>query len=111
MYPNRRGLESRWALVLALLAPAAWAHGANVIYMMLTEAPGGALEDVVTVTAGTLSQLAPIDADKDGALSQADLDARAAAIAAGVWDQMSLEAAGACVRSGEQAVLRQGYVE
>jgi hypothetical protein len=112
MYPNRRGRERRWAvLALMLLAPSAWAHDADVIYVMLNEAPGGALEEVVTLTAGTLSQLAPIDADKDGTLSQTDLDARGAAIVAGVWEQMPLESATPCARSGEQAVLREGYVE
>lgn len=115
MYPNRRGLErlaSPFGIALALLvAPVASAHDADVIYVLLTEHPGGALEEVVTLTAGTLSQLAPIDADKDGALSQADLDARADAIAAGVWNQIPLEADSSCTRSGEQALLREGYVE
>ena len=111
MYPNRRGLE-RLALALVLLAAPAWAHDSDVIYVMLSQQPtGGALDEVVTLTAGTLSQLAPIDADNDGALSQGDLDARGAAIAAGVWDQMPLEATAPCTRSADQAVLRDGYVE
>lgn len=111
MYSNHRGLERRAALALVLLAGAAWAHDADVIYVQLTELSGGGLEEAVTLTAGTLSQLAPIDADGDGALSQADLDARADAIAAGVWDQMPLEATTPCVRSSPRAILREGYVE
>ncbi len=111
MYPNRRGLE-RLGLLVALLAPAAWAHDADVVYVMLTEQPGGALEEAVTLTAGTLGQLAPVDADGDGSLTQEDLDARAAAISAGVWDQMPLsQGEAACSRSAEQALLRDGYVE
>jgi len=111
MYPNRRGLE-RLALALVLLAPAAWAHDADVIYVMLTEQPGGALEEAVTLTAGTLGQLAPVDADGDGSLTQPDLDARADAIAAGVWDQMPLSQGEAeCTRTAGQALLRDGYVE
>lgn len=108
MYPNHPGLERRWALVIALWAGAAWAHDADVIYAQLTIDPAGGFTEAITLTAGTLSQLAPIDADGDGTLTQADLDARAAAIAAGVWDQVPLSA---CTRSGEQAFLRDGYVE
>lgn len=112
MYPNHRGLESRWvALAALLLAPPAWAHDADVIYVLLTDAPGGDLEEVVTLTAGTLSQLAPVDENRDGALSQADLDARGDAIKAGVWEQMPLEADARCLRSQERARLRDGYVE
>ena len=112
MYPNHRGLERRWLLLAALLAAgSARAHDADIIYVLLTDAAGGGLEEVVTLTAGTLSQLAPVDADADGALSQADLDARTAAINAGVWDQMTLEADVPCVRSGERAILRDGFVE
>ncbi len=112
MYPNRPVVERRWALmVLCLFAATASAHDADVIYVTLTEAPPGALEERVTLTASTLSQLAPIDADQDGALSQEDLDSRSAAIAAGVWDQMPLQAATPCVRSSERALVRDGYVE
>ncbi|MBS1151977.1 MAG: hypothetical protein H6Q89_3675, partial [Myxococcaceae bacterium] len=116
MYPNRRGLERRWALALLLLAPTAWAHDADVVYVMLADAPGGQLEEHLTLTASTLSLLAPIDADRDGSLSQADLDARAGAISAGVWEQLPLAggvggAGRPCVRSAERALLREGYVE
>jgi hypothetical protein len=112
MYPNHRGLERRWALLAAvLLAPAAWAHDADVIYVRLTDAAAGELDENVTLTAGTLSQLAPIDADGDGALSQSDLDARTDALRAGVWDQMPLEAQTPCARRAEKAVLRDGFVE
>lgn len=111
MYPNRRGLERKGrtagALLALLLATPAWAHDADVIYVLANEREGG-VEEVVTITPGTLSQLAPIDADGDGALSQADLDARAAAIAAGVWDQIPIDG---CTRSGEAAQLHEGYVE
>ncbi len=110
-----RGLLWRWAaLATVALAGLAWAHDADVIYVLLTEpAPGpeARMEEVVTLTAGTLSQLAPVDADGDGALSQADLDARADAIVAGVWNQMPLEAGVPCARGAERAILRDGYVE
>ena len=109
MYSNHRGLESRWlALAMLWLPSSASAHDADVIYVLLTDAASGALEEVVTLTAGTLTQLAPVDADGDGSLSQADLDARADAIKAGVWDQMPLEG---CTRSAERAILRDGFVE
>lgn len=110
MYPNHRGLERRWAAValgLLLLPTAARAHDADVVFATLTE-DGDGLTEVLTLTAGTLSQLAPVDADGDGALTQTDLDARAAAVVAGVWEQIPLTP---CTRSREKAVVREGFVE
>src|SRR5688572_25086218 len=112
MYPNRRGLESRWLVLIALLwGGAASAHDADVVYVQLSGPDHAQLHELVTLTAGTLSLLAPVDADGDGALSQADLDARADAIKAGVWDQMPLQADLPCSRSDERAQVREGYVE
>jgi hypothetical protein len=102
----------RRAVLLAVLlgSTGARAHDADVLFADVRSVPDG-LEEVLTLTGGTLGQLAPIDADGDGVVSQADLDARAAAIVAGVWAQAPLTAAGvACARSDERAVLREGFV-
>jgi len=104
----------RRCVALALVfASAAAAHDADVIYVSARSAEaGGALEEVITLTGAALGQLAPVDADGDGMISQGDLDARAAAIAAGVWDDVPLTAGGAaCVRGAPTALLREGYVE
>jgi hypothetical protein len=100
-------------LVLALASAGAAAHDADVIYVSARtgDRPGEVVE-IVTLTGAALGQLAPIDADRDGLVSQGDLTARAAAIAVGVWDDMPLVAgAAACPRSQEVAVLREGFVE
>ncbi len=100
-------------LAAVLLAGRALAHDADVIFVTLDAADGGRLVERVTLTAGTLGQLAPVDANADQVLDQADLDGSAAALLAGVWDDMPLAtAAGArCRRSAERATLREGYVE
>jgi hypothetical protein len=95
---------------LLIVSHPAGAHDADVIYARLEDAPGGFVE-IVTLTNATLSQLAPIDADGDGLLTQGDLDARAAALTAGVWNDMPLSSAGKpCERSDEAARLEDGYV-
>jgi hypothetical protein len=99
--------------VLALAATGAAAHDADVIYVSARsgDRPGIVVE-VVTLTGAALGQLAPIDADGDGLVSQADLSARAAAIDTGVWDDMPLTAGGVpCFREATAAALREGYVE
>lgn len=103
----------RWLLPpLVLLGLAAHAHDADVIFAQLASGPApGVLEESVTLTAATLGLLAPVDADGDGALSQADLDARAKALRAGVWDEAPLQAGGQPCALGETfAELREGYV-
>lgn len=98
-------------LVLAVALPAG-AHDADVIYTSLEDGEAGALVERVTLTGNALALLAPVDADHDRTLSQADLDARRTAVLAGVWDEAPLSAQGAaCVRSAEAAVLHEGYVE
>ncbi|MBL8950017.1 MAG: hypothetical protein JNK82_04515 [Myxococcaceae bacterium] len=63
--------------------------------------------ETVTMTADTLAMLAPIDADGDGELTQADLDARAEALKLGVWEQAKLSP---CTRSRERASIEPGFV-
>ncbi|MEW6431950.1 MAG: hypothetical protein AB1730_10625 [Myxococcota bacterium] len=101
------------AIALVLHAAAVAAHDADVIYVSARsgDRPGEVVE-VVTLTGAALGQLAPIDADGDGLVSQADLSAKAAAIAVGVWDDMPLTAGGAaCARMASTATLQEGYVE
>ncbi|MCA2978892.1 MAG: hypothetical protein INH37_11440 [Myxococcaceae bacterium] len=112
MPPDRRRTTTR----LALLAGCLWAgltaaHDADVVYARLEAGPGGALLEIVTLTNATLAQLAPVDADGDGVLTQTDLDARADSLRAGVWSDLPLSAGGvACARSDEAAVLDEGFV-
>ncbi len=97
--------------VLFAVTPAR-AHDADVISVLTTAERSGALEQHVTMTPATAVLLAPLDADGDSTLTQRDLDTRSLSLTAGVWEQMRLEAAGApCTRSGEGAVLHEGYVE
>ncbi len=105
----------RWVLFVAIsLASVAWAHDADVIYALVEqhgEAPN-VLVETLTLTSSSLGLLAPLDVDADGALSQADLDARAGALRAGVWDDMPLSAGGArCTFLEGKARLRDGFVE
>jgi hypothetical protein len=97
----------------ALIAIPASAHDADVIAVQLEpDASGALLSELVVLTADSLALLAPVDADGDGLLTQADLDARAAAIASGVWDDMPLSAGAVpCARSAESALVREGLVE
>jgi len=79
-------------------------HVADEIVVSLDEQT---MTQQITMTADTLALLAPVDADGDGELTQADLDARADAIRLGVWEQAKLEP---CTRSGERASIEPGYV-
>lgn len=100
------------ALFVALLivSQAASAHDADVIYARLETAADG-LTEIVTLTSATLLQLAPVDADHDGLLTQADLDASSAALIAGVWNDLPLSAGGVpCPRSAEAARLEEGFI-
>jgi hypothetical protein len=104
------------ALLLLLAAPPVRAHDADllVVHVQRTPAAAGAVEvrERVTLTAGTLALLVPADADGSGAVEQADLDARAAALGLGVWDAMPLSAGGVpCERLETAAQLRPTFVE
>lgn len=99
------------AAKVALCASLAQAHDADVIYVQ-TETHHGQVTEVVTLTTATLAQLAPVDADANGELTQTELDARADSIHAGVWAQMPLTAGGQrCASENERAQLRSGFVE
>jgi len=101
----------RFAYGLVLLAAAAGAHDLDVVYVQLQDADGGLVERL-TMAAGTLGQLAPVDADGDGQLTEADLAARADAVRAGVWAQMPLFAGGApCAFGPPQTAIRDTYLE
>lgn len=80
------------------------AHAADEIIVTLDEA---SMTETVTMTADTLAMLAPIDADGDGELTQADLDARKDALKVGVWEQAKLQP---CTRTNETATLEPGFV-
>lgn len=96
---------------LLLVTLPARAHDADVLYARLEPGPPGTLIEIVTLTNATLALLAPVDADDDGVLSQADLDARADAVKAGVWADLPLSAGGvACSRFDESAQLEDGFV-
>ncbi len=102
-------------LLLCLLAGAARAHDADLIYARLdvTRSPGAQrVQEVLTLAPGALIQLAPVDADGDRQLTQAELDAHADALAAGVWEQAPLKAgASLCTREAAAAVLKDSHVE
>jgi hypothetical protein len=105
----------RWVLpVFLLLAGSAGAHDADILYAQLWRPAAGEPEvrERITLTPDTLGRLIPADADGDGGLSQADLDAREAALALGIWDAIPLSAGGQpCPRTGATARLRESYVE
>lgn len=97
-----------WALAacLAAIAPAARAHDADVIYVQPREA-GKTVTIAATMTAQTLALLAPIDADGDGLLTQADADQSAAAIRLGFWEQAPLTGNGArCALGAARTLVR-----
>ncbi|MCY1077776.1 HupE/UreJ family protein [Archangium lansingense] len=107
---------ARLALPLALLvvAGSASAHDADILYAQLwrPEASGPEVRERLTLTADSLALLIPADADGDGALTQADLDARAPALAVGIWDSIPLSAGGQpCTRTGTSARVRESFVE
>lgn len=107
-------MRRTYPLVVAILALAvqADAHDADVVYASLSGGAGGQLIETVTLTGNTLALLAPVDADHDGNLTQADLNQSEGALKAGVWDEAPLSANGvACAHAQEFAGLREGYVE
>ncbi len=102
----------RFSAAVLLVSGVARAHDADIIYV-LADAREAQVIETLTLTASTLGQLAPVDADHDGELSQRDLDARTDALRAGVWDQLPLTAAATpCTRAPtETARLREGFIE
>ncbi|MBM4380013.1 MAG: HupE/UreJ family protein [Deltaproteobacteria bacterium] len=100
-------------LSLLLLAPAAWAHDADLVAVQVQRGPGAQrVEAQVRVTAETLGLLAPVDADGDGLLSDADLAARAEALRAGVWGAMPLSSGGRpCALEGASSRIGEALVE
>jgi hypothetical protein len=105
---------ARLAVPLALLlgAGAARAHDADIIYTQVRRTQEGSPEVRVrlTLTASTLSLLLP--ADGDGNLSQAELDARRAALEVGIWDALPLTAGGQpCTRQEHAALRAETFVE
>lgn len=99
---------ARLAVPLALLlgAGAARAHDTDIIYTQVwrTRPDGPEVRVLLTLTAGALSLVLPVDADGDGTVSQADLDARRAALEVGFWDALPLTAGGApCTRKEHAA--------
>ncbi len=100
--------------VLALAPRAASAHDADIVYARLERSgpTSSEVREQLTLTAATLALLAPIDADGDGQLSQADLDARSEAMAAGVWAAAPLSVGSVpCSIGRASASLKAGYVE
>jgi hypothetical protein len=78
-----------------------------------SETGGPEVRERLTLTADTLALLIPAaDADGDGALTQGDLDARAPALAVGIWDAIALSAGGQpCARTETRARVRESFVE
>ena len=99
---------ARIAVPLALLlgAGVARAHDADIIYTQVqrTKAEASEVRVRLTMTGSTLLRVLPADADGDGTVSQADLDARRSALEVGLWDALPLTAGGApCTRQEHAA--------
>lgn len=101
------------ALALLLTSAAAFAHDADIIYAQVQRTAGSAeVVEILTMTPGTLLLLAPVDENRDGAISGAELRARTDAIAAGVWESLPMSAGGiGCSRIAEQARIKETYLE
>jgi hypothetical protein len=112
--PMRRTARLALPLALLVVAGSASAHDADILHAQLwrPEAGGPEVRERLTLTADTLALLIPADADGDGALTQADLEARAPALAVGLWDAIPLSAGGQpCARTGTSARVRESFVE
>jgi hypothetical protein len=99
-------------LLLPLLLPRpAWAHDADILYVEAREGAAGRVEERLTLTAGSLLLLAPVDASGDGAVDAAELAAGADALVYGVWEQAPLRAGGRpCVREATGAEVHEGFL-
>lgn len=60
-------------MLVVVVAAAARAHPADLLSLVVVEQPSGGLETSVVLTAETLGLLAPVDADRDGLLTAAEL--------------------------------------
>jgi hypothetical protein len=110
----RRTAPLALSLTLLLVAGSAGAHDADILYAQLWRPQAGQPEvrERLTLTAETLALLIPADADGDGVLTQADLDALGPALAVGIWDAIPLTAGGQpCARTGATARVRETFVE
>ena len=101
-----------WVGLLSLLvACAAWAHDADIVYAQIARGADGLVTEQLTMTDNTLLQLAPIDADGDGLVSGDELSHGTDAIAAGIWDELPLSAQkGPCTRQSMQAGQKDNYL-
>lgn len=101
------------ALPLLLTSAAAFGHDADIIYAQVQRTAGSAeVVEILTLTPSTLLLLAPVDENRDGAISEAELSARKDAIAAGVWESLPMSAGGVrCPRTEEQARIKETYLE
>jgi hypothetical protein len=100
-------------LLLSILASGtAWCHTADAIQVQVGRlADAGELVERVALSPELLLRLAPLDADGDGRVTGAELDAGAPALAAGVWAGLPMTAGGgACQRCCERASLAGGAV-
>ncbi|XXF81000.1 HupE/UreJ family protein [Myxococcaceae bacterium GXIMD 01537] len=100
-------------LLALLVAGGASAHDADIIYAQARRAPepdAGQVRERLTLTGATLGLLLP--GALEGGVTQAALDGRSAALAAGLWDGVPLTAGGApCQREAHAARVREGFIE
>lgn len=109
---SRSGPIAVLALSCALTGSLAQAHEASLIYAQVTRAPDGTVTEALTLTPSTLALLAPVDANDDGELTDAELQANHAAIIAGVWEQLPLRAGdGPCTRREAKSRLVENHAE
>jgi hypothetical protein len=103
------------ATLLLLGATSALAHDPALVAVQLARPEPGAsqVQERLTLAPETLALLVPaVDADGDGALGSADLEARRAALEVGVWDSAPLSAGGQpCQRLATSAEVRDSHVE
>ena len=107
-------LRSIRLVLLAVLFPTlSWAHDADLVGVQARRVRGEPrVEEQLRVTAETLGLLAPVDADGDGLLSDADLEAQNGAIRAGVWGSLPLSAGGRpCALGDASARIGEAVVE
>lgn len=103
-------MKALWILV-AMYSVAVWAHEEDVVRVTLRfDANPGQYFESVVVSAETLPLLMPIDADGDGVLSQTDLDAKAAALRVGFWDEAPLTGEAPCIWRQGQARMHGVWV-
>lgn len=106
-------LGPRVTLILMCVSANAAAHDADIIYAQVARAEGSrVVHEILTMTPVTLVLLAPVDANRDGAVTDEELQLRSDGVAAGVWDSLPMTAGGAlCTRTGNTADVKDTYVE